>query len=105
MPVKITAAARNRKPSLARMRPKILRIAERYGATNVRVFGSFARGEQRQRSDIDLLVDLPDGMSLFDLSGLKISLEETLHRRVDVVPARSVKPALRDRIFSEAHPL
>jgi predicted nucleotidyltransferase len=87
------------------MRPTILRVAKRYGATNVRVFGSFARGEQRQNSDVDLLIDPPKNMSLLDLSGLKIDLEDALGRKVDVIPARSVKPALRASIFADARAL
>jgi uncharacterized protein len=89
-------------PTLAELRPIVQRITRSYGAENVRIFGSFARGEQRKTSDIDLLVDLPDGMSLMDLSGLKIDLEDALQRKVDVVPARSIKPALRERILAEA---
>lgn len=92
-------------PTMALLRPVVLRIARKYGVTNVRIFGSFARGEQRKTSDIDLLVDLPDTMSLLDLSGLKIDLEDALKRRVDVVPARSIKPALRSTILAEARPL
>lgn len=84
------------------LRPVVLRVTQRYGVTNVRIFGSFARGEQRKTSDVDLLVDLPDGMTLFDLSGLKIDLEEALKRKVDVIPARTIKPLLRDRILAEA---
>jgi hypothetical protein len=87
------------------LRPAVLRITQAYGLKNVRIFGSFARGEQRKRSDVDLLVDLPEGMSLLDLSGLKLDLEEALKRKVEIVPARSVKPALRENIFSEARAL
>lgn len=87
------------------MRPIVRRIAERYGVRNVRIFGSFARGEQRPSSDVDLLVDLPDEMSLLDMSGLKIALEKALRRRVDVVSSRAIKPALHDRILAEARAL
>ncbi len=90
---------------LAEVRPVVRRIARAYGIRNVRIFGSFARGEQGKRSDIDLLIDLPDGMSLLDLSGLKLDLEDALKRKVDVVPSRSIKPALRDRILAEARTL
>jgi len=87
------------------MRGHIHRVARKYGVKNVRVFGSFARGEERRTSDIDLLVDLPEKMTLFQLSGLKIALEEELDMKVDVVPSRSIKPALRENILSEARPL
>lgn len=71
----------------------------------MRIFGSFARGEQRRTSDVDLLVDLPAGMTLLDLVGLKLDLEAKLKRKVDVVPARSIKPALRENILADARPL
>jgi predicted nucleotidyltransferase len=69
------------------------------------VFGSFARGQQHQRSDLDLLVDLPAGCSLLDLARLKVELEARLRRKVDVIPEGSLKPALRDRILAEARPV
>lgn len=87
------------------MRPVILRIAERYGATNVRVFGSFARGEQTAKSDVDLLFDPPERMSLLDHSGLKIDLEEALKMKVDIISANSIKPLLRPYILADARPL
>ena len=83
----------------------MLQITHQYGVRNVRIFGSFAREEQRTSSDIDLLVDLPDRMSLLDLSGLKIDLEDALKRKVDVIPARSIKPALRENILADARAL
>lgn len=94
-----------RRNAMPQFRSIILRIAKEYGATNVRVFGSFARGEQRRTSDLDLLVDLPEGMSLLDHAGLKVDLEDALGMKVDVVPSDSIKPLLRERILSEAHPL
>lgn len=99
---KTPSSARAKTPSLAEIRPVILRLTKRYGVTNVRIFGSFARGEQRKSSDVDLLIDPPLGMTLLDLAGLKIDLEDALHRKVDVIPDDSVKPLLRDRIFTEA---
>jgi predicted nucleotidyltransferase len=83
----------------------VLKITHEHGVSNVRVFGSFARNEQRKTSDVDLLVDLPDHFSLFKLAGLKIDLEEAIGRKVDVVPSDSVKPALRGYILADARPL
>lgn len=105
MQKKRTKRAVLEQPTVAKIGPIVLRVAQEYGVTNVRIFGSFARGEQRKASDVDLLVDLPDTMSLLDLSGLKIDLEDALKRKVDVVPARSIKPALRETIFAEARPI
>jgi len=86
-------------------RTDILRIAASYGATNVRVFGSVARGEDHPDSDLDLLVEMESGRSLLDLVGLGQDLEDLLQRKVDVLTDRSVHPSLRARIFSEARPL
>jgi hypothetical protein len=86
-------------------REDILRIADKYGAYNVRIFGSVARGESDDESDIDLLVDMEQGRSLLDLGGLTIDLEELLGRKVDVITEKGMSPYLKDRILSEARPL
>ena len=90
---------------LQRKRNDILRIAARYGARNLRVFGSVARGDDRTDSDIDLLVDMDPDCSLLDVVGLGQDLEDLLDRRVDVLTGASLHPALRDRILSESRPL
>ena len=89
----------------ATKRDEILRIAARRGARNVRVFGSVARGENDPLSDIDFLVDLEPGRSLFDLSGLLIDLEAALHSQVDVVTEHGLRSRIRDRVLREAVPL
>lgn len=104
MPSKSTASAL-KPPTVAQLKPIVLKITRAHGATNVRVFGSFARGEQRKRSDLDLLVVLPAKASLFDLVGLKMDLEERLKRKVDVLTDDGISPYLRDRILAEARPL
>lgn len=73
---------------LQEKREDILRIATRRGASNVRIFGSIARGEADSKSDIDLLVDLEPGRSLFDLGGLLMYLQDLLGHKVDVVTER-----------------
>lgn len=79
-----------------------MRLAAQYGARNVRVFGSVARGENDERSDIDFLVDLEPGRSLFDLGGLLMALQELLALPVDVVTERGLRPRIRDRVLEEA---
>ncbi len=90
---------------LQEYREQILDLARRHGARNVRVFGSLARGEGGDSSDLDLLVTLGEGRSLLDLVGLKQDLEDLVHRPVDVVTERALSPYLRERILSEAVPL
>lgn len=91
--------------SVEQQRDAILRIAARYGATNVRVFGSAARDEATDESDIDLLVDLEAERSLLDQVGLKQDLEELLGRRVDIVVEGGISPYLEEQILAEAVPL
>ena len=83
-------------------REEILRIAARYGAYNVRVFGSVARGEADDHRDIDLLIDMEPKRSLLDLASLLVDLEELLGCRVDVVPEDSLRKRIKDRVLKEA---
>lgn len=87
---------------LREKRDEILRIAARHGASNVRVFGSVARGEARSESDVDLLVELERGRSLLDHAALVIDLEGLLGRRVDVATERGLRPRVREHILREA---
>jgi len=83
----------------------ILRVAKEHGASNVRVFGSRARGDEQADSDLDLLVTLDPTRSLLDLVALKQDLEDLLVWSVDVVTENGLSPYLRDRILAEALPL
>ncbi len=90
---------------LREKREDILRIAAQYGASNVRVFGSVARGEADEQSDIDLLVDLEPGRSLFDLGGLLMDLQDLLGWHVDVFSVDTLKMRVRESALREAVPL
>jgi predicted nucleotidyltransferase len=87
---------------LREKREAILQIAARHGARNVRVFGSVARGEADEQSDIDFLVEMAPGRSLLDLGGLLMDLRELLGRNVDVVTDRGLRPRIRERVLNEA---
>jgi len=86
-------------------RTEILNIAGRYGARNVRIFGSVARAEADERSDIDFLVEMEPGRSLFDLGGMQAELEAVLGRPVDVVTESGLKARIRGRVLQEAVPV
>jgi uncharacterized protein len=83
-------------------REEILGLAVRYGASNVRIFGSAARGQAGAKSDIDFLVDLEPDRSLFDLGGFLMELEELLESRVDIVTEKGLHWYIRDRVIAEA---
>lgn len=100
-----SASTRRLRGLLRTHRHEILAIADRRRTENLRVFGSVARGDACDGSDIDLLVEMKPHASLFDLSGLGAELGQLLGVRVDVVPARSLKPGIRERVLSEAVPL
>lgn len=87
---------------LREKREDILSLASQYGASNVRVFGSVARGEADAESDIDLLVDMAPGRSLFDMGGLLMDLQEMLGRDVDIVTPQGLRDRIRDRVLKEA---
>ena len=86
-------------------REEILRIAAQHGATNVRVFGSVARGTAGPESDLDLLVDLGPSRPPWFPGGLIADLEELLGCHVDVATERTLHRRIRDRVLTEAHPL
>ena len=87
---------------LHRNRAAILRIAARHGARNVRVFGSVARGEASEDSDIDFLVEMEPGRSLLDRAALLVELELLLGYRVDVATEKVLKHRIKDRVLKEA---
>ncbi len=86
-------------------REEILRIAAKHGAYNVRIFGSFARGDAGPDSDVDFLINAGPKRTPWFPGGLVADLEDLLGRRVDVVTESALYPFLRDRILREARPL
>jgi predicted nucleotidyltransferase len=86
-------------------RAEILRLAAEYGAGNVRLFGSVARGTAGPESDVDLLVDLPPDYSGFQYLRLLLALEDLLGRRVDILTTDGLSGRMRDEAMREAVPL
>ena len=84
---------------------QIIELAAKYGASNVRLFGSVCRGDEREDSDVDLLVDMQESRNLFDLIGLQQDLEKMLGKKVDVITPNGIHRHLRGRILAEAAPL
>lgn len=91
--------------TLRERRADILALARQHGATNVRLFGSTTRGEEKTSRDADFLVQLQPGRSLLDHIAFWQDLEELLGCPVDVVDEAGLSPFLRDRVLAEARPL
>ena len=81
---------------------KTFPVLKKYGVTKAAVFGSFARGEARDNSDIDLLVDIKKNLSLLGFSALKQELQDILQRRVDLIEYSQIKPMLKNFILKDA---
>lgn len=87
---------------LRERRSEIESVARAHGASRVRVFGSVARGDATELSDLDLLVDLDEGRSLFDLGALLTDLRDLLGCEVDVATERSLRPRVAERVLADA---
>ena len=95
----------NIKAILEKKREDIFRLAAKYGAFNVRIFGFAVRGEEGPESDIDLLVELEPDRSLFDLGGLQDELQLLLGCEVDIVTEKGLHWYIRDQVINEARQL
>ena len=87
---------------LEKLRPAVLEVAQRYGASNLRVFGSVALNQEHEDSDLDLLVDLPPSQSLLALVGIAQELEQLLGCPVDVTEPDSLHPLIRSEVLQQA---
>ena len=90
---------------LDELKIKIIPVLQHHDVTHAAIFGSFARGEEREDSDLDILVELKKGKSLLDLVALKLELEEVLKRKIDVVTYNSLHKRIRERVLEEQMPI
>lgn len=86
---------------IEKIKNKATPIFQKHGVTKAGIFGSYARGEQNKKSDIDFLIKIRDDASLTDIIHLKINLEKAFKRKIDVVEYEVIRPELRERILSE----
>jgi predicted nucleotidyltransferase len=91
--------------TIEEIKDKILPILKKYGVKRAGIFGSVARGESTEESDIDILVEIEGSMSLLDFAGLKLELEEILGRKVDLGEYSAIKPLIREEILKEVVPI
>ena len=97
-----SAAATTIRQRLEALKPQVLEVARRYGASNLRIYGSIATGKEHQASDLDLLIGLPKGQSLLGLISLRQELEDLLGCPVDVTEAEKLHPLIRSQILEQA---
>jgi predicted nucleotidyltransferase len=90
---------------LEEIKIKVLPILKQAEVKKAALFGSYVRGDNNETSDIDILVELPDNATLFELGGLKVTLEEKLKKNVDVVTYKSISPIIKESIFRNQYPL
>jgi len=86
---------------LEKIKVKIIPVLRRHDVRKAAIFGSYVKGEEKEDSDIDILVEFKGEKSLLDLAGLKIELQEILKRKVDVLTYNSLHPLLKDKILQE----
>lgn len=89
------------KTSLEEIKSKVIPVLKEAGVIRSSIFGSYVRGEEREDSDIDMLVEVPRGTGLFGFVGLQHKLEDALGKKVDLVTYKSIHPLLRDRVLKE----
>jgi predicted nucleotidyltransferase len=97
-----SSAATTIRQRLDALKPQVLAVATRHGASNLRIYGSIATGDEHSASDLDLLVDLPEEQSLLGLISLRQDLEDLLGCSVDVTEAESLHPLIRAEILDQA---
>ncbi len=88
--------------SIQQYRQEILSVAKKHGVTSIKLFGSFARGEENEKSDVDFLVEMEKDRSLLDIGGLVMDLQDLLHRTIDVVEPNGLHSLIRDEVLKEA---
>lgn len=97
-----SSAATTIRQRLDELKPQVLAVATRHGASNLRVYGSIATGHEHADSDLDLLVDLPEEQSLLGVISLRQDLEDLLGCSVDVTEAETLHPLIRAEILEQA---
>ena len=84
------------------IKDKIISILVKHGIKRIMIFGSYARNEATQKSDLDLIVDFPEGTSLLDHIGIEIELSEALNMKIDLLSRNGISPYIKDHVLKEA---
>lgn len=86
---------------LQEIKEKVIPILKEHKVTKAGIFGSYARGEQKNKSDVDILVEIPDNRSLLEVIGLKIALEDKIKKKVDLVEYECIRKELKNSILND----
>ena len=86
----------------AKIKKKIISILIKHGIKKILVFGSYARNEATPKSDLDLIVDFPEGTSLLDHVGIEIELSESLNMKIDLLSRNGISPYIKNQVLKEA---
>lgn len=92
---------KKRNKEIEKLKPKIIEVLKRHKVKKAGIFGSYARGEQKKNSDVDVLIEPDAKASLFDVAGIELDLEKKLRRKVDVLTYKGIHVLLRKKILSE----
>jgi len=92
---------KGRNNGIEKLKSKIVKVLKENGVRRAGIFGSYARGEQKKNSDIDILIEIDNSLSLLDFIGIKLDLENELKKRVDLVEYRAIKPLMRKTVLDE----
>jgi len=84
------------------IKEKIISVLVKHGIKRILVFGSYARNEATPKSDLDLIVDFPEGTSLLDHVGIEIELSEALNMKIDLLSRNGISPYIKDHMLKEA---
>ena len=97
----VFSKAQSYKMTIDQIKQKILPVLQSYGVIKAGIFGSFARGEADEGSEVDILVEISDQLSLLDFVGLKLELEDVLGRKVDLGEYSTIKPVIREQVLKD----
>jgi len=99
--IEMPEAKKYEKLNIDDIKKKIIPILRKNHVIKAGIFGSYARGEQKENSDIDILVEISKPISLLDFSGLKIEIEEAIGKKTDLVEYETIKPLIKKNILNE----
>jgi len=97
----LDSAQKSKISDIEKIKSKIIPVLKGYKVTKAGIFGSYARGEQKKKSDVDILIEIGNDVGLLALAGLKLELQEAINRKVDLVEYELIRKEIRDNILND----